>query len=207
MEFLDKERQKQVEAYIAEEDKKLYRILQDSVKNYTQQSQPRMFSLDEIDGRHVPKLIELLNSNPNIISLYLGYSSITNDEIKMLAEQLQYVTKLHLDCVNLGRAVTTSTTDAVIALAESNIRELKILRTTMTNEDADTLIQHSKQARLNIRDNRHVNDEHVKRAEQKAKENSTKELNFFGSSAKRHKQATNDEKEPHIITPPNTSHE
>ena len=186
-------------------DESLYRIIQNSVKTY---EPPRLFSLNSIEDRHIPKLIELLNTNSKVIGLYIGDSELTNWGIKMLAERLQYVTKLHLDSVNLGSVENNvSTFDALTVLATSNIRELKILRTIMTNEEADVLIQYSKQVKLNIRDNRHVDEEHVRRADKKAEENSTKELGFFGSPSKRTKKDSDDERNLQVITPPDKSPE
>lgn len=202
---LSDEQRRQMEAYQARLDGQIYENIQDAVKSY---SPPRLFSLSEINDRHVPKLIELLNTNTKLTALYVGYSSISNFGIKMLAEKLLYLTKLHLDAVSLGEVEqNTSTVDTLLTLAKSKIRELKILRTVMTNEEADLLIENSKQVKLNIRDNRHVDDERIRRADKKAEENSQRELGFFGSSSKKHKQDPDEGHNPQVKTPPERSPE
>lgn len=197
---LSDEQRRKMDAYIEREDTKHFKILQESVEKY---SPPHIFSLDSIQDRHVPRLIKLLNTNPKITALYIGDSSISNYGIKMLAEKLLYITKLHLDAVSLCEFEhDTNTIDALLALAKSKIRSLMILRTVMTNEEADVLIENSLQIKLNLRDNRHVDDERVRLADRKAEENSQKELMLFGSSRKRQKQDSDEAQNLKVDTPP-----
>lgn len=196
------EKLRQLEAYLAREDGMFYEKIQSAVKGFTP---PCMFSLNAVDDRRIPKLIELLNSNSNITSLSLSYNT-TNVGVLLLAEGLKYVTKLHLECLDFGKESSDSP-ETLLALAKSKIREIKISHCVLTNELADLLIDNSKQIRLNLRDNRHVDDEHVRRADKKAEENSAKEFGFFGSPTKKPRQNFDEEKDTNVITPPDKSPE
>ena len=204
MAYLNEERQRRLELQKAREDAEKYRIWQESIECFVP---ARLFNLTEAKSRQVPRLIELLNTNPKITMLYIGYSNIDNHAIKMLSEKLKYVTKLILDSVDLGFEDNHSTQEALLALAQSNIRQLTIQRTMMTNEESDILIQHSRQTMLEITCNRHVDEKHVKKAEKKARENSENELKFFGSATKKHKQDPEKDQNPQIESPPDQSPE
>ncbi len=186
----------QREQYLKKRADCMYGIIETAVNRYTG-NPPRSFGFDSLGLRdaHIPKLIELVNSNPKITNLSVDYNNIGNQGILLLARGLKYVQKLSLDATNLCD-VDATTDETLIALAQSNIRHLIIGHTLISKENVDLFLTHSRQTRINLGNNRYIDEEYIEKAEQKAKENSAAflKMTLLGeSSPKRSKKESDSE--------------
>ncbi len=173
-----KERLEQYEEAFAN---KLYKAIESAVKIY---QKPGTFDIHGVVDRHIPRIVELLNSNPSVDNLFCDGCNIGNHGIKLLAQGLKYVKKLSLDSTDIGFENPDTTNETVIALAKSNIKTLIISRTILTNDHIDLLIAHSRQTKIILGDNKYVDESRRDKANQKASDNSAKllEMTFLGHS-------------------------
>lgn len=194
-----------LERYLEEEATKLYQCYESAVKRH---KPGNAFDLSGVVDNHIPHLIELINSNPNIDNLFCDGCNIGNRGVKLLAQGLKHIKQLSLDATDLGHENPDKTSDTIIALAESNIKTLIISRTILTNDDIDLLIAHSRQTKIILGNNWHIDDDRKEKADQKTRENSAKllELTFLGASpSKRPKTLSDSEKTSPADSPESNS--
>lgn len=194
----------EMEQYLKKIDAETYEHIQLSVDLYKPQE---AFWLAGILDRHVPRLVEILNANPQIECLFLN-CNIANHGIRLLAQGLKFIKQLSLDATNFGHENPDSTHDTVIALATSNIRHLRLTRSMLNNEHVDLLVKYSKQTKFDLGNNHYLDQSYRDKATQKARENSMKELEtrfLGGSEAKRAKTEADSEHTSPADSPENAA--
>ena len=193
----DLDGQKGLEAYQDEYAKKTYQSFELAVRHF---KHPDRFSVGGVEDCHIPRIIEIINTNPEIDNVFCYYN-IGNYGIKMMAEKLKYVKKLSVDATNIGDDPKT-TRETILAIANSPvIKTIMISRSTLKNEDIDLLLAHSGQTKIILGNNMFVDDNYRELARAKGREISAKLLEgtFLGSTpSKRLKAASDSEKtSPH----------
>ena len=190
--------QHDAEQYEEKYAKKMFEILESYVKVY---KSPGAFDLGSgVTDRHIPRIIETINSNAEIDNLFCN-SNIGNYGIKMMAEKLKYVKKLSVDATNIGDDPKT-TRETILAIANSAvIKTIMISRSTLKNEDIDLLLAHSRQTKVILGNNMFVDDNYRELARAKGRENSAKLLEgtFLGSTPSKRLKAASDSEQtsPH----------